>query len=299
MALDEQLMLALLQRRLDPYLVGYRWDCSSPYNALRIRRRVVQLAEKYPSLILVSVLSLDATNYPRDEEFNVAVEGLRRSLEPIPEAVKISFINRGDDVSVVVFAHHLFADGTAFWNLASGIFGEGRDFLQKTAEPSCAEKEVLKRVRSRLAGVAPSAVPLEMHYPSLKITEALLDSITDSLLRTGFFEKLVSPRRTDDDGGRIWGSKVEYETLFDNKVSEVSNGSGKMIGALSADLFAAGEGIPGLISKGVCSFSRRTDCDVLVEQLGDAARILITCRDKPTEIEIYHSIEHALEGLNG
>lgn len=299
MRLDEELILALLQYGADSYLVGYRWDCLSIYHALRVRRRVAWLVQQNPSLISSSILSLNPVSSKSDSEFREAIEQFRSSLAPIPETVEIVFVNRGQETSIVMFVHHLFADGTALWNLALAIFGDSQEPLKDSPKISHAEKEIVKRVRSQLNGIAPSVVPVEIWCPSLSVTGPLLDAVAKSIFDTGLFCRLVTPRRTDDASGRMWGSKVKYESIYETLIGSVGNKQMKLIASLSADLFAQGDSIVGLIPKGVFSFSQRTDCDVVIEEIAGNVRVLFSARDKSIESRVLPAIKCSLEMLNG
>lgn len=278
MRLDENLILAALQTGEDPYIVAYRWDCASPHHALRIRRKITQYAKENAEVLSVIKLNSVSSKQSSDMSFDSLVEAFRETLEPFLTRMQVVFVETPEGVSIVIFVHHLMFDGTAMWNLAFGLMGHTpiSDIEISTLGPF--ERSVLNRARERVRGIAAAARPKVKIVTNCLLNNARVDNVFREVIKLGVFSRLVTPLRNDSTGGRTWGSEVAYKTVY-----ESSDGSHRLLSSpaasISFDVFAQGTPIPGLIPRGTWSFSPRTDCDALIEQIGDDIRILVASKE--------------------
>lgn len=298
MRLDENLILAALQMRQDPYVVAYRWDCASPYHALRLRRRVTQYARENAEVVSVVKLTAIPNNKSSDRSFDTVVNAFRETLEPFLQHMYIVFVETPAGVSIVIFVHHLMFDGTAMWNLAFELLGNTPIADIKISTLSPFERSVLIRAKERVRGIAAAAQPEEKIIANFLLDDARVNNVFHEVIELGVFSRLVAPLRSDPAGGRTWGSEVAYETIY-----ESSDGAHATSPALSAsisfDVFAQGTSIPGLIPRGICSFSSRTDCDALVEQIGNDVRILVASKQDDLSKMTLEAVVHGLGVYDG
>ncbi len=270
MDLDERILLALLQQDSDSYIIGYRWVFESPFDALQVRRRVVNYANHFPSAVCAT-LAADVTTSDRGAG---AACAFRTSLTPIPDRINILFLQVATEVEVFAFAHHIFFDGTALWNAMRVIFSGGLDPIAGHAERVSATREVIQRTRARLAGVAPAAEPHVWWIEDLMISQDIIDQSFEAIRNRTEFESLLTSRRTSQDGGRLSGTKVEYEAIYGPGIGYPSLNGGR-VASVTVDLFAQDQAIDGLRPCGVVGYSHRTDCDALIEQIGRKVKISV------------------------
>ncbi|MBG9311402.1 hypothetical protein CHUV2995_02884 [Corynebacterium diphtheriae subsp. lausannense] len=298
MRLDETLIFAMLQRREDPYIVSYRWDCASPYHAMRLRRRVAQYAREYPEFLTVVNLTSAFGSKDTDKPFDVLVKEYHEALDPLPLTVNVVIVETLNGVSIVLFLHHLLFDGTAMWNFVYELFNEGVISDFDILNFSALERSTLIGVKRKMVGVAPAALSTEMTFANLTLDRSLMDSVFNEIMDLELFSRLVSPVRNEIATDRMWGSEVSYKTVYES-TGKSQTGFSSPTASITFDVFAQGRFITGLIPRGVCSFSLRTECDALVEQIGNNLRVSVASKCERHRNLMFEAIKRGLGVFDG
>nr|WP_143341346.1 hypothetical protein [Corynebacterium casei] len=225
-------------------------------------------------------ISVETITVPTKYDAKALYEEALLKVPLIPTGLRFFFLVGGEGVELLAIAHHLFFDGTAFWNTLGALFVDGiPEFLVKN---SLTKRDSDTVASARRLLVSPTSIPhscVEIFPNPLKkrINSEQVMQMGEKLIETLQLSKLLTPRRISTDGFRSSGADVTFEEFFSKDRLE-ERFVGKKTGSLSLDVFPMSYSFPGLSPVGAFPLMLRTDCDCLIEELPGEIKVSVISR---------------------